>query len=85
MADGENQDGSRGHPAGDQARAARRLRHEEIEVRMRSIAVPVLTAKGATVAAMSLSSRSSEMSLKQMVDEALPVLQAASRSLTEQL
>lgn len=61
------------------------INNEEMEVGVRSIAVPVLTAKGAAVAAISLSSRSSEMSLAKMVEEALPILQAASRSLTAQL
>lgn len=61
------------------------INNEETEVGVRSIAVPVLTAKGATIAAISLSSRSSEMSLAKMVEEALPILQVSSRALTEQL
>jgi IclR family pca regulon transcriptional regulator len=58
------------------------LNDEETDLGVRSIAVPVLTVKGAAVAAISLSSRESRMPFKWMVDEALPLLQTASRSLT---
>jgi IclR family pca regulon transcriptional regulator len=61
------------------------INNEETELGLVSIAVPVLTPRGAAVAAISLSSRASEMSLSRMGGEALSFLQAASRSLTEQL
>lgn len=63
-------------------RAGYALNDEETDLGVRSIAVPVLTAKGTVAAAISLSTREDGMSLKRMVDEALPLLQAAGRSLT---
>jgi IclR family pca regulon transcriptional regulator len=57
------------------------LNDEETDLGVHSIAVPVLTAKGAAVAAISLSTRESSMPLERMVEEALPLLQTASRSL----
>jgi IclR family pca regulon transcriptional regulator len=70
-------------------RRARRLGYavndEERELGVRSVAVPVLTPKGSVVAAISLSSRSAAMSLKEMTDEAVPLLQHTSRSLGELL
>lgn len=74
------------HDILQEIRRARRdgyaLNDEETDLGVRSIAVPVLTSKGAVVAAISLSSREDGMPLKRMVDEGLPLLQSASRSLT---
>jgi IclR family transcriptional regulator, pca regulon regulatory protein len=57
------------------------INDEETEVRVRSVAVPVLTARGNVAGSISLSSRTTEMSLKQMLDDAMPLLRSAAASL----
>jgi hypothetical protein len=49
---------------------------QELEIGLRSIAVPVMDSHGAVVAAMSASASSARVSLAQMVKSFLPVLKA---------
>ena len=49
---------------------------QELEIGLRSIAVPVMDSQGAVVAAMSASASSARVSLAQMVKSFLPVLKA---------
>jgi IclR family transcriptional regulator, pca regulon regulatory protein len=54
---------------------------EEIELGLRSIAVPLRDGAGATVAAMSLAVRTATMTREQAIERLLPALEAARRSL----
>ena len=49
---------------------------QELEIGLRSIAVPVMNSRGAVVAAMSASASSARVSIAQMVKSFLPVLKA---------
>jgi IclR family pca regulon transcriptional regulator len=49
---------------------------QELEIGLRSIAVPVMDSQGAVVAAMSASASSARVSIAQMVKSFLPVLKA---------
>jgi len=51
---------------------------QELEIDLRSIAIPILNAAGRTVAAMNVSARASEKSKKELLDKFLPVLRDAS-------
>jgi IclR family transcriptional regulator, pca regulon regulatory protein len=66
-------------------RAARELGYaiseEEIELGLRSIAVPLRDAPSNTVAAMSLAVRTATMTREQTVERLLPALETARRSL----
>jgi len=54
---------------------------EELELGMRSMAVPVRDARGHVVAAMSVSASSARLSVAQMRQELLPVLREHARML----
>jgi IclR family transcriptional regulator, pca regulon regulatory protein len=54
---------------------------EELEIGLRSIAVPVVNSRGAVVAAMSASASSARVSLQQMIKDVLPVLRASAGGL----
>jgi len=58
---------------------------EEVELGLRSIAVPVRNALGEMVAAMSLSVQSSRMGRKEMVEQLLPALETSRRILSAML
>jgi IclR family transcriptional regulator, pca regulon regulatory protein len=58
---------------------------EELEIGLRSIAVPVRTGAGALVAALSLSVKSTRMTREQLVDMLLPELERARRSFSSLL
>ncbi|HVL57194.1 MAG TPA: IclR family transcriptional regulator C-terminal domain-containing protein [Burkholderiaceae bacterium] len=66
-------------------RAARELGYavsdEEIELGLRSIAVPLRDSSGSTVAAMSLAVRTAQMTREQTIERLLPALETARRSL----
>lgn len=53
---------------------------EELEIGLRSIAVPIRTGRGELVAALSLSVATSRMSREQAIDRLLPELETARRS-----
>jgi len=57
------------------------LLDQELEVGLRSIAVPVRDARGAVVAAMNVSTHASRVSLEEMQSRFLPVLERGARSL----
>jgi IclR family pca regulon transcriptional regulator len=59
--------------------------NEELELGVRSIAVPIRNAAGNTVASMSLVAATSRHSLESMVDTLLPELESARRMLTSLL
>jgi IclR family transcriptional regulator, pca regulon regulatory protein len=54
---------------------------QELEIGLRSIAVPVTDSRGTIVAAMSASASSARVSIKQMVKSFFPVLRASAESL----
>jgi IclR family pca regulon transcriptional regulator len=58
---------------------------QEIEIGLRSIAVPVRDSVGATVAAMSLAARANRVSRADLVAKLLPVLESSRRALTSAL
>ena len=53
---------------------------EELEIGLRSLAVPVRTGRGELIAAMSLSVSTSRMTRDQMIERLLPELETARRS-----
>jgi IclR family transcriptional regulator, pca regulon regulatory protein len=53
---------------------------EELEIGLRSIAVPIRTAEGNLVAALSLSVATSRMTRKEIIDKLLPELETARRN-----
>lgn len=55
---------------------------EELEVGLRSIAVPVRGASGAVVAALNVGAQASRVTLQQMTEQFLPALLAASQELS---
>jgi IclR family transcriptional regulator, pca regulon regulatory protein len=54
---------------------------QELEIGLRSIAVPVTDSRGTIVASMSASASSARVSIKQMVKSFFPVLRASAESL----
>lgn len=61
------------------------LNDQELEIGLRSIAVPVRNVVGATVAAMNVSAQASRLSSGELIDTALPALRAAAERLGNQL
>ena len=61
------------------------LNDEELEIGLRTIAVPVPNSRGEVNLAMSVSVHSARMSAAQMVHKVLPVLQVGSRALSAML
>ena len=62
--------------------AGHALLDQELEVGLRSIAVPVRDARGAVIAAMNVSSHASHVDLGEMQQRFLPVLTQSARSLS---
>lgn len=61
------------------------LNDQELEIGLRSIAVPVRNVVGEVVAAMNVGAQASRVSLREMVDTFLPVLRSAAARLGHQL
>jgi len=61
------------------------LNDQELEIGLRSIAVPVRNVVGEVVAAMNIGAQASRVSLREMVDSFLPVLRSAADRLGGQL
>ncbi len=61
------------------------LNDQELEIGLRSIAVPVRNVIGVTVAAMNVSAQASRLSLRELIDTTLPALRAAAERLGAQL
>jgi len=61
------------------------LNDQELEIGLRSIAVPVRNVVGTVVAAMNVSTQASRVSRRELLDRCLPILQAASERLGSQL
>lgn len=57
----------------------------ELEIGLRSIAMPVRDVVGATVAAMSVSAQASRICLRELLDNGLPALKTAAERLGGQL
>ena len=58
---------------------------EELELGLRSLAVPVRNAQGCVVAAMNVSAQAGRVSIEALLAEMLPILRAASEALTPAL
>ena len=58
---------------------------QELEVGLRSIAVPVRNVVGATVAAMNVSTQASRISRRELLEKSLPLLKTAAERLGSQL
>jgi IclR family pca regulon transcriptional regulator len=54
---------------------------QELEMDLRSLAIPICNAAGRTIAAMNVSARASQKSKKQMLDQFLPVMREAANNL----
>jgi IclR family pca regulon transcriptional regulator len=61
------------------------LNDQELEIGLRSIAVPVRNVVGAVVAAMNVSTQASRVSRRELIERCLPTLQAAAERLGSQL
>ena len=61
------------------------LNDQELEIGLRSIAVPVRNVVGAVVAAMNVSTQASRISRRELVERCLPILQTAAERLGGQL
>ena len=61
------------------------LNDQELEIGLRSIAVPVRNVVGTVVAAMNVSSQASRVSRRELLERCLPVLRAAAEKLSSQL
>jgi IclR family pca regulon transcriptional regulator len=61
------------------------LNDQELEIGLRSIAVPVRNVLGTVVAAMNVSSQASRVSRRELMERCLPVLRAAAEKLSSQL
>ena len=61
------------------------LNDQELEIGLRSIAVPVRNVVGVTVAAMNVSAQASRLSRQELIDNVLPALRAAAERLGGQL
>ena len=75
--------------AGGSARGVRTegyaLNDQELEIGLRSIAVPVRNVVGAVVAAMNVSTQASRVSRRELLERCLPVLLSAAEKLSSQL
>lgn len=58
---------------------------EEIEIGLRSIAVPITNSRGQVVAAMSVSLQAGRMSVPEMIDRLLPELEAGRRDISRMI
>jgi len=54
---------------------------QELEIDLRTIAIPIQNASGRVIAAMNISARASETSKKQMLDEFVPVMREAAANM----
>ena len=61
------------------------LNDQELEIGLRSLAVPVRNVVGATVAAMNVSAQASRLSSHELIESVLPALRAAAERLGSQL
>jgi IclR family transcriptional regulator, pca regulon regulatory protein len=61
------------------------INDQELEIGLRSIAVPVRNVVGTVVAAMNVSSQASRVSRRELVERCLPVLRNAAEKLSSQL
>jgi IclR family pca regulon transcriptional regulator len=61
------------------------LNDQELEIGLRSIAVPVRNVFGTVVAAMNVSTQASRVSRRELLERCLPVLRAATERLSSQL
>lgn len=61
------------------------INDQELEIGLRSIAVPVRNVLGATVAAMNVSTQASRVSRRELLEKVLPPLRAAAERLGSQL
>jgi IclR family pca regulon transcriptional regulator len=61
------------------------LNDQELEIGLRSIAVPVRNVVGSVVAAMNVSTQASRVSRRELIERCLPVLQSAAERLGSQL
>jgi IclR family transcriptional regulator, pca regulon regulatory protein len=61
------------------------INDQELEIGLRSIAVPVRNVVGTVVAAMNVSSQASRVSRRELVERCLPVLRNAADKLSSQL
>jgi IclR family pca regulon transcriptional regulator len=61
------------------------LNDQELEIGLRSIAVPVRNVVGSVVAAMNVSTQASRVSRRELLDRCLPVLRIAAEKLSSQL
>ena len=61
------------------------LNDQELEIGLRSIAVPVRNVVGAVVAAMNVSTQASRVSRRELIERCLPTLHAAAERLGSQL
>ena len=61
------------------------LNDQELEIGLRSLAVPVRNVVGATVAAMNVSAQASRLSSSELIESVLPALRAAAERLGSQL
>jgi IclR family pca regulon transcriptional regulator len=61
------------------------LNDQELEIGLRSIAVPVRNVVGTVVAAMNVSSQASRVSRRELLERCLPVLRGAAEKLSSQL
>jgi IclR family pca regulon transcriptional regulator len=61
------------------------LNDQELEIGLRSIAVPVRNVVGTVVAAMNVSTQASRVSRRELLDRCLPVLRQAAEKLSSQL
>jgi IclR family pca regulon transcriptional regulator len=61
------------------------LNDQELEIGLRSIAVPVRNVVGTVVAAMNVSAQASRVSRRELLERCLPVLLSAAEKLSSQL
>ena len=61
------------------------LNDQELEIGLRSLAVPVRNVLGTTVAAMNVSAQASRLSSRELIESVLPALRAAAERLGSQL
>jgi IclR family pca regulon transcriptional regulator len=54
---------------------------QELEIDLRTLAIPIQNASGRVIAAMNVGARASQTSRKQMLDEFLPVLRDAAANM----
>jgi IclR family pca regulon transcriptional regulator len=57
------------------------LVEEELEIDLRTLAIPIQNAPGRVIAAMNIGARASQTSRKQMLDEFLPVMRDAAANM----